>query len=177
MSRIGKRPIEIPEKTEVSFTDGVLKVKGPLGELQKEMKSNIAIKIENNEVHLSPTQEDDFSLALWGTYASHVANMIQGVNTLYQKQLILDGVGYKAEVAGDKVKMQLGFSHPVELDIPKGINLVIEKNVITVSGIDKEVVGYFAALIRSQKKPEPFKGKGFRYSDEVIRRKQGKKSV
>jgi large subunit ribosomal protein L6 len=117
------------------------------------------------------------SRALWGTYGSHIANMVAGVNKPFEKKLILEGIGYKSEVKGDKIVFALGFSHPVEVLIPSGIKVTAEKNNITVSGIDKEEVGKFTANIRALKKPEPYKGKGMRYADEVVKRKQGKKSV
>lgn len=177
MSRIGKKPVTIPSGTEVTVADGVVTVKGPLGELKKKLVSNVTINIEGSEVTVAPVDQTISSRALWGTYASHISNMVAGVNTKYQKQLILEGVGFRWEVQGNKIVMQLGFSHPVEMEIPEGIEVTIEKNTMTVSGIDKEKVGQFTAVIRAKKKPEPYKGKGIRYSDEVILRKEGKKTV
>ncbi len=177
MSRIAKKPIPIPAKTEVSTSGGIVTVKGPLGELKKTFRPEINLKIENNEVTLTPTRNSLDILALWGTYASHLRNMMAGVNTPYQKKLIVEGIGFKSEVKGKELNMALGFSHPVKVMIPDGLKVTAEKNVITVSGIDCENVGQFAAKVRSMKKPEPYKGKGIRYDDEVIRRKQGKKSV
>lgn len=177
MSRLGKKGITIPEKTEVSFSKNLLNVKGPLGELQKKFRNNISIKVEGNRIELEPINDSLLTKALWGTYASHIGNMIDGVNKPYEKKLIVEGVGFKSEVSGDSIKLALGFSHPVVIKIPEGIKASAEKNVITISGIDKEAVGQFAAFIRDKKKPEPYKGKGIRYSDEVIRRKQGKKTA
>lgn len=177
MSRIGKKPIEIPDGTEVKFIDGVLNVKGPNGELQREFKSDIKIEIKDKEVILSKAKENNFTQALWGTYASHISNMISGVNTPFEKKLIVEGIGFKSSVEGDKLVMSLGFSHLVEFEIPKDLKVTAEKNNITILGIDKEKVGQFAAKVRSKKKPEPYKGKGIRYHDEVIRRKQGKKAA
>jgi large subunit ribosomal protein L6 len=177
MSRIAKKPISIPAKTEVTYVDGVLTVKGPLGELKKTLKKEIDLKIANNEITLTPTRQSLDVLALWGTYASHIRNMLAGVNTLFEKKLIVEGIGFKSDVKGKEVHMSLGFSHPVQITIPDGLKVTAEKNVISVSGMDIEKVGQFVANIRSLKKPEPYKGKGIRYSDEVIRRKQGKKSV
>ena len=118
-----------------------------------------------------------FSRSLLGTYASHIKNMIVGVTTGYEKKLILEGVGFKSAVSGKSLDLALGFSHPVKVEIPEGLAVTADKNLITISGIDKEKVGQFSAYVRSLKKPEPYKGKGFRYDNEVIRRKQGKKSA
>jgi large subunit ribosomal protein L6 len=177
MSRVGKQVLAIPDKTEVTISDGVLSVKGPLGELRRAFLPTIAITVADRQVTLVPTEETLFAQALWGTYASHISNMLQGVNKPYEKKLILEGVGFKSEVAGGNLLLALGFSHPVKIEIPKGLTVTAEKNLITMSGIDKEVVGQFAAKIRALKKPEPYKGKGFRYEGEIIRRKQGKKSA
>lgn len=177
MSRIAKKPISIPEKTEVKYLDGVLTVKGPLGELKKTLRPEIDVKIENNEVSLIPIRHSLDVLALWGTYASHLRNMIAGVNKAFEKKLIVEGIGFKSEVKGKELHLALGFSHPVKIGIPDGLKVTAEKNIITISGIDIETVGQFVAKTRALKKPEPYKGKGIRYSDEVIRRKQGKKSV
>ena len=177
MSRIAKKPIPVPEKTEVTYDFGTLTVKGPLGTLTKEFKQDIAVKIENNEVTLTPTRNSLDVLALWGTYGSHLRNMLAGVNTPYVKKLVVEGIGFKSDVKGSELHMALGFSHPVIIPIPANLKVTAEKNVITISGIDCEAVGQFAAQVRAKKKPEPYKGKGIRYEDEVIRRKQGKKSV
>jgi len=177
MSRIAKKPIAIPEKTEVMYSGGTVTVKGPLGELKKEFRPEIEVKIGNGEVLLSPTRNSLDVLALWGTYGSHLRNMMAGVNTPYQKKLIVEGIGFKSDVKGKELVLALGFSHPVKVSIPDNLKVTAEKNVITVSGIDCEAVGQFAAKVRALKKPEPYKGKGIRYDDEVIRRKQGKKSV
>lgn len=177
MSRIGKQQIEIPEKTDVSIKDDVVIVKGPKGELSKKFKPNILIEIKDKKVILSPKNDEIDTLSLWGTYASHIMNMINGVNTPFQKKLIIEGIGYKVALSGDVVVLNIGFSHPVNIKIPVGLSVLVEKNVITVSGIDKEAVGQFTAVIRSKKEPEPYKGKGIRYFDEIIKRKEGKKSV
>ena len=176
MSRIGKKIIMIPEKTTVAFADGIVTVKGPLGELSKKFERSIEVDVLDGTVVLKQKKENS-NTALWGTYASHVTNMIAGVNKAYQKQLIIEGIGYKAEVKGAELVMGLGFSHLVNMTIPADIKVVSEKGTVTVSGIDKEKVGQFVARIRAYKKPEPYKGKGIRYSDEVIRRKQGKKAA
>jgi len=177
MSRIGKKVITLPEKTELKVHDGLVSIKGPLGELSRTLPPMIEVKVEGNEVSFQPKKITLESRALWGAYASHITNMISGVNKLFEKKLILEGIGFKSEVAGNKIKLALGFSHPVEVTIPESLKVTAEKNVITISGKDKEEVGQFAARLRSLKKPEPYKGKGMRYSTETIRRKQGKKSL
>ncbi len=177
MSRIGRQIIAIPEKVTVSITDGLLTVKGPKGELQKEFKPVVEFNINEKEVTLTPHRDDIETNSLWGTYASHVKNMIKGVVEPYVVKLILEGIGFKAEVSGTNLNLALGFSHPIKLEIPKGITMTSEKGAITITGIDKEQVTQFAASLRAMKKPEPYKGKGFRYEKEVIRRKQGKKTA
>lgn len=177
MSRIGKQPIIIPPKTTVSREGDVLTVKGPLGELTRSFMNDVTIVIADGAITLAPRDDDPFAQILWGTYASHIRNMIAGVNAPYKKTLIIEGVGYRAELSGKKLVLSIGFSHKVDVPIPEGITVVVEKGVMTITGIDKELVGQFAAKVRAHKKPEPYKGKGIRYHDEVIRRKQGKKSV
>lgn len=178
MSRIGKQTIIIPAGTEVKLNGINLSVKGPKGAISRDFPGDITININGNEITFSPNKTGDRSLnALWGTYASHVKNMIIGVNEGYTKKLILEGVGFKSEVAGKDLNLALGFSHPVKVSIPEGLTVTAEKNNITVTGINKELVGSFTASLRAMKKPEPYKGKGFHYSDEVVRRKQGKKAA
>jgi large subunit ribosomal protein L6 len=177
MSRIGKKIIPIPSQTEVRIADGVFHAKGPHGELSRKFKPEIEIIISEGEINLKPKRQSIEINALWGTYASHVTNMVQGVNKPYEKKLLIDGVGYKWDVQGDTVNLSLGFSHPIKMKIPQGIAAKTEKAVMTLTGIDKEAVGQFAAEIRSLKVPEPYKGKGISYEGEVIRRKQGKKSA
>ncbi len=177
MSRIGKQELVIPAGTEVKLVDGVVSVKGPKGELSRSLLNEVIVTIADGKVTFKPSNVTGFAYALWGTYASHVKNMIAGVNTPYVKKLILEGVGFKSEVKGNNLDLALGFSHPVSIPVPEGLTVTAEKNNITVTGIDKEKVGQFTAMVRALKKPEPYKGKGFRYHDEVIRRKQGKKSA
>ena len=178
MSRIAKQPIPIPAGTEVTLADGMLTVKGPKGTLTRLVKTDVVILVEGGFVTLMPKDDTSiFSRALWGTYASHVKNMLAGVNTPYAKKLILEGVGFKSEVKGKDLVLALGFSHGVTVPIPEGLTVTAEKNNIVMTGIDKEMVGQFAAKVRAMKKPEPYKGKGFRYEGEVIRRKQGKKAA
>jgi large subunit ribosomal protein L6 len=177
MSRIGKKIITIPAGTEVNFSAPTMTVKGPLGTITKVFKKDIEIKIENGEVTLVPKKTSIANRALWGTYSSHISNMVNGVTTPFVKKLILEGIGFKSEVKGANLVLALGFSHPVTVSIPEGIKVTAEKNVITITGIDKDLVGQFSANIRSLKKPEPYKGKGMRYEGEVIKRKQGKKTA
>ncbi|MEX2013803.1 MAG: 50S ribosomal protein L6 [Parcubacteria group bacterium] len=177
MSRIGKKVIILPANTELKVSDGSIMVKGPLGALSRSLHPVIDIRVNGSEVSVNPKKMTLESRALWGTYASHITNMVSGVNKAFEKKLILEGIGFKSEVAGDKINLALGFSHPVAVSIPAGLKVTAEKNVITISGSDKEEVGQFASKLRSLKKPEPYKGKGMRYADEVIKRKQGKKLV
>jgi large subunit ribosomal protein L6 len=177
MSRIGKQIIQIPAGTTVTFDNGTLTVKGPKGELKKEFKPIVDIVINGSEISFVNKQNTSFGRSLWGTYAAHVKNMIVGVNTPYVKKLILEGVGYKGDVQGTTLNLAIGFSHPVKVTIPAGLTVVSEKGSFIFTGIDKELVGGFTAKIRSLKKPEPYKGKGFRYDGEVITRKQGKKAA
>jgi len=177
MSRVGKQIIIIPDKTTVSLSGGALLVKGPKGELTRSFKPDVAITVGEKEITLKPERNNIFTRSLWGTYASHISNMIQGVNKPFEKKLIVEGIGYRAEMKGKSLVLQVGFSHPVEISVPEGLSVTAEKNVISVSGTDKESVGEFTAKVRAVKKPEPYKGKGIRYDGEVIRRKQGKKTA
>jgi large subunit ribosomal protein L6 len=177
MSRLSKRPLVLPSGVTAVIEDRMITVKGPSGQLVREFRPEISIAIEDNSFVVGIKKNDVFSRALVGTYASHLRNMIEGVTKGYEKKLILEGVGFKSAVSGSSLDLALGFSHPVKVEIPAGLTVTAEKNVVTIRGIDKEQVGAFAAEVRSLKKPEPYKGKGFRYEGEVIRRKQGKKSA
>ncbi len=177
MSRLGKLAIQIPSGTEVSVGTGEITVKGKGGTLTRSVHPAVSIKVENGEVFVTPAQKNRLGRALWGTYAAHVRNMVQGVNTPFMKKLHVEGIGYRVELAGKQLKLSVGFSHPVLVSIPEGIVVVVEKNVVSVSGADKEQVGEFAASVRAIKKPEPYKGKGIRYEGEVVRQKQGKKAA
>ncbi len=178
MSRIGKQTIIIPVGVTVLKNGQNIAVKGKEGEVSRAFKDDeVNINIENSGITLSLQKDNVSARSLWGTYASHLKNMIEGVTKPYQKKLILEGIGFKSEVSGTNMTLSLGFSHPVKIEIPAGIKATAEKNVITITGVDKEKVGEFAAKIRALKKPEPYKGKGFRYEKEVIKRKQGKKSA
>ena len=178
MSRVGKQTVIVPAGTEVKLSGVTFSAKGSKGTLTRDFPGNVKININGNEITFVPSKLGDKTInALWGTYASHVKNMIIGVNEGFTKKLILEGVGFKSEVVGNMLNLALGFSHPVKVNIPEGLTVIAEKNNITITGIDKELVGQFTASVRVMKKPEPYKGKGFRYSDEVIRRKQGKKAA
>jgi large subunit ribosomal protein L6 len=177
MSRLAKRPIAIPTKTEISVSGNTLTVKGPKGTLTRPTHRAVTIEVGAEGVQVSPKGESIESRATVGTYASHVRNMIEGVNTGFTKKLLIEGVGFKWDVAGKTLNLSLGFSHPVKMDIPEGLTVVADKASLTISGFDKETVGQFAANVRAMKKPEPYKGKGIRYDDETIRRKQGKKAA
>jgi large subunit ribosomal protein L6 len=175
MSRIGKKIIDLPEKTEVTVSGNKVAVKGPKGSLEREF-SDVDVTLDGRTVKLVPREELS-NTALWGTSASHIINMVKGVNEPFVKKLIIEGIGFKADVKGTDLVMALGFSHPIKMAIPASLKVTSDKGIITISGINKDEVGQFAANIRALKKPEPYKGKGIRYDDEIIRRKQGKKSV
>ncbi len=177
MSRIGKKPIAIPSGTEVKVSDGVVYVKGKGGELSRPVHPKTEVNVEGSEVLVTVKDNSQVSMAMWGTMASLIANMVVGVNEPYGKKLIVEGVGYKVNLQGKTIVLEVGFSHKVELQVPDGLTIEVEKNNISIKGIDKELVGQFAAEIRAVKKPEPYKGKGIRYDDEVIRRKEGKRIV
>lgn len=177
MSRIAKKPIALPPKTEASFSGGIMTVKGPLGTLTKLFKPGIDVAIDKDGVTLTLVSDTLQTRALWGTYASHIKNMIAGVHKAYEKKLIVEGIGYKADVKGKDLVLALGFSHTITVAIPADLKVTTEKNNVVVSGIDVEKVGQFAADVRAFKKPEPYLGKGVHYSDEVVKRKQGKKAA
>lgn len=177
MSRLAKRPIAIPTKTEVTVSGLEVAVKGPKGSLSRRTHRLIEVAVVPEGVAVTTKATSIEARAALGTTASHVRNMIAGVNTPFVKKLLIEGVGFKWEVQGKTLKLALGFSHPVTMDIPEGLTVAADKAALTVSGIDKEAVGQFAAEVRALKKPEPYKGKGIRYEGEVVRRKQGKKAA
>jgi large subunit ribosomal protein L6 len=177
MSRIGKQPIEIPSGTAVTIAGGKVNVKGPKGSLDFMYHPDVEVSASEKEIKVSVKRNSKEASALWGLTRMLVANMVEGVTKGFEKQLELQGVGFRMAVQGKKLNMALGFSHPVEEEIPEGIEAKVEKNILTISGIDKQKVGQFAAYIRSLKKVEPYKGKGFRYVGEIVRRKAGKKAV
>lgn len=176
MSHLAKKPIPV-EKATVSLAGGVLTVAGAKGTLTKRVHPSIAITVEEGGVRIAPKDRSRLALSLTGTFASHVKNMVKGVETPYAKKLILEGVGYRVELKGKELVLALGFSHPVSLTVPEDVTAAVEKNTIMLSSPNKESVGQFAADIRRVKPPEPYLGKGIRYEGEIVRRKQGKKAV
>lgn len=175
MSKIGKKLITIPAGVQVSLVNDKVTAKGPKGELSLSLHPKVSVHIDGQELQVSvKNQEQAQSKALWGTFRSLLQNMVQGVSAGFEKKLEIVGTGYKASVSSGKLILNLGFSHPLELSIPKGLEVKVEKNTVSVAGADKQLVGEFAALVRSQRKPEPYKGKGVKYADEVVRRKAGK---
>lgn len=177
MSIIGKKPIAIPEGVKVEQKDGKFLVSGSKGSLEMVLSHEVALEISEKEIVVKKTGKSKNAPAVWGTTARLVANMIKGVKEGFQKQLELNGVGYRMAVAGKKVNLALGFSHPVVVDITEGLEVKIEANVMTIAGIDKQKVGQFAANIKDLKPVEPYKGKGFKYVGEIVRRKEGKKAT
>src|SRR3990167_7752462 len=177
MSRIGKLPIKIPAGTDVSVVSSELIVKGKGGTLRRVIHPAVSVSIDGGTVTVSPAKNNRLARALWGTYAANVRNMISGVTQPFTKSLLVEGIGYRAELAGKQLKLSVGFSHPALVVVPEGITVSVDKNSIAVSGADKEQVGQFAAQVRAVRKPEPYKGKGIRYEGEVIRMKQGKKAA
>ena len=177
MSRLGKKEIVIPSGVEVSLKDGSIIVKGPKGELVRKMDNKLSVAIGAGSLKVEVKKTKENLSALWGAYASHVMNMIEGVTKGFSKKLQIEGIGYKGELKGTELVFGLGFSHPVIVKVPTDLTALVEKNIITISGIDKEKVGAFAAGIRDLKKPEPYKGKGIRYEGEYVAQKQGKKSA
>lgn len=177
MSRLGKQVTTVPSGVDVTVADGVLTVKGPKATLTRPVHSDVTIAVAEEGVSVTPNSETKLARSLWGTFAAHVKNMIHGVSEGFEKKLEIEGVGYRAEMKGTTLVLNVGFSHPVELAVPEGLTAVVEKNVITITGSDKDALGQFAANVRKVRPPEPYKGKGIRYQDEYIIRKQGKKAV
>lgn len=176
MSKIGKKSIPLPAGVTVSVGDTEITVKGPKGTLTRRYSRDFAVSTEGNSISVKPVGpiRKDTSKH-WGSLRSHLANMILGVSSGFERKLEFEGIGYRAEVSGKELMLSVGFTQPVRLTVPEGLNVSVAKNTITVSGIDKEKVGQFAAAIRKVRPPEPYKGTGIKYSDEVIRRKAGKK--
>jgi large subunit ribosomal protein L6 len=174
MSRIGKLPVVIPDKVKVEINGTNVKVKGPLGELEKTFPPVVEIVQEGNEIKVKINSRSKFARSMFGTARAVINNMVVGVSTGFTKQLQIEGVGYKADVSGKVLNLSLGYSHPINYNIPENVTIKVERNIITVSSFDKELVGSVAAKIRSFRKPEPYKGKGVKYVDEKIIRKAGK---
>lgn len=175
MSRIGKQPIPLPEGVNVTTADAVVTVKGPKGELRRALHPHVFLTQQENALLVTVKNTDNGDdRALWGLFRMLLANMVEGVTKGFQKVLEVHGVGYRIAVQGTTVVLNLGFSHPIEFLLPEGIAAKAEGNILTLSGIDKQLVGETAARIRSYRKPEPYKGKGIRYANEAVRRKAGK---
>lgn len=178
MSRIGKKPVEIPGEVEVKFHDRLLEMKGPKGLLELDIHKDVDLEVGEGTITVKRVKTSKEASAVWGLTRSLINNMVTGVTHGFKKQLELQGVGYRMAVQGKKMNLALGFSHPVTVDVPEGLEVKLEEgNVLTIYGIDKQRVGQLAAEIRALKKVEPYKGKGFRYVGEKVRRKSGKKSV
>ncbi|MDP2734918.1 MAG: 50S ribosomal protein L6 [bacterium] len=181
MSRVGKQPITIPKGVEFALQGQEVRVKGPKGELVRLVHPDVAVAFAEDKAVVSLDAKLSKKLQakakpLWGLWRTLIANMVQGVTQGFEKRLEIEGTGYRAALEGELLNLSLGFSHPVKLKVPKGLTVSVDKNVITVSGIDKGQVGEFAAAIRRQRPVEPYKGKGVRYQGEVVRRKEGKKA-
>lgn len=175
MSRVGKKPIKILSGVTAQINGQRISVKGPKGELSLDAHPHVNLNLEGDTLNLTVRDSENVGdKALWGLTARLITNMIIGVTTGFSKKLEINGVGYKAAINGSVLKLDVGFSHEVNFAIPKGLVMIVEKNVITITGIDKQLVGEIASQIRRIRKPEPYKGKGIKYSDEVIRRKAGK---
>lgn len=179
MSKIGKKPIALPSGVQLTLDGSQLTVKGPKGSLTREIPAGVSVVIEGTEVNVALTNDapSRADRAQWGLWRALVKNMIQGVSEGWDRVLEFQGVGYKAAVKGKDLELALGYSHPITVPAPEGITFTTDKTSIKVSGIDKELVGHVAAIIRSKRLPEPYKGSGIRYSDEIIKKKAGKKAA
>lgn len=176
MSRVGKYPVEIPAGVQVAIADGTLTAKGRLGELSLPLSEHIEAKVEGNQVSVAPRGNARQARMMWGTTRALVANMVQGVSAGFVRSMEITGTGFRAAMQGKNLVMNLGFSHDVVFAVPDGIKITCERpTAVKVEGVDKRLVGQVAAEIRSFRPPEPYKGKGVRYSNETIRRKEGKK--
>ena len=176
MSRIGKKPVAIPSGVTADIADGTLTVKGPKGTLTMGLTDEIKYEVGEGEISILPANDTKRARSFWGMQRTLVANLVSGVTEGYTKTLLITGVGYRASAQGKKLKLQLGFSHDVDLDVPEGLTVATpDQTTVNISGIDKQQVGQFAAEIRRWRKPEPYKGKGIKYAGEFIFRKEGKK--
>lgn len=176
MSRIGKKPVAIPGGVTATIDNGALSVKGPKGTLTLGLSDLIDYKVEDGEIKVKPANDSKQARAFWGMQRTLVSNLVEGVTEGFTKTLVIKGVGYRANAQGNKLKLQLGYSHDVDLDVPAGLEVKTpDQTTVEISGIDKQAVGQFAAEIRRWRKPEPYKGKGIAYRGEYIFRKEGKK--
>ena len=174
MSRIGKQPIGIPDKVEVKVDGSFVDVKGPKGQLSYTFRNEVKVEKADKVLNVTPVDESATARSLWGLSRTILGNMVTGVTTGFVKSLEFNGVGYKAAVSGSTLTLNLGYSHAIDFPLPKGIEAKVNKNVIEFTGCDKELVGFVAAKVRSFREPEPYKGKGLKYTDETIIRKAGK---
>ncbi len=175
MSRLGKAPVSLPDKVEVNIANGMVNAKGPKGNLSIPVSNGISVKVDGNKLFIEKDEKVEMPKPTHGLFRALINNMVIGVSKGFEKKLGLIGVGYRAAVQGQKLDLQLGFSHPTQIAIPKGVNVTVEKSVtIIIQGIDKHLVGQFAASVRAMKPPEPYKGKGIRYENEYVRKKAGK---
>jgi large subunit ribosomal protein L6 len=175
MSRIGKKPVQLPDKVQVTLNGNIVQVKGPKGNLERQVHPAVTIEKKDSVLEVKTDENDKKKVALQGLFRSLLANMVTGVSSGYEKQLLLAGIGYRAESRGNNLVLNVGYSNPVEYVLPDGVNATVENNTkITLSAIDKELLGQTAANIRDIRPPEPYKGKGIMYADERIMRKAGK---
>jgi large subunit ribosomal protein L6 len=174
MSRIGKRPVEIPPKVEIKLEGTKISVKGPNGQLERTLNDKIVVKVEDKHVDVERANESNESRSLHGLTRTLIENMVKGVTTGYTRVLEINGVGYRAELRGNYIRFDLGYSHPIFFELPEGVKAEVKQTEVTLKSANKEVLGQAAAKIRSLRKPEPYKGKGVKYKEEVIRRKAGK---
>jgi large subunit ribosomal protein L6 len=177
MSRIGKKPIIIPSGVDVAINGANVTVKGPKGQLSRNFGPEVLITKETSTLTVNPANESKAARAMWGTARMHLANMVQGATQDFVKQLQIEGIGYRAAVEGKNLVLNMGFSHPVTIEAEQGIVFKVEKNIVNVSGYDKELVAKVAAQIHRVRPPEPYKGKGIRYVGEKVRKKVGKKAA
>ena len=176
MSKIGKKPIPIPKGVDVKIDGDSVLVKGPKGEHKKTFNNSVSISIAEGNILVGLKNDQDRS-EIWGLTRALIANMLKGVTDGFEKSLEFDGIGYKANVKGSELELNLGYSHPISIKIPEGITVKVEKNVIKINGVDNELIGHFGAEVKSKRLPEPYKGHGIKYVGEVIRRKAGKKAA
>lgn len=174
MSRIGKKPIQIPEKSKISYKDRVITVEGPKGSLDRVIHDDVDLTIDENTINVVADLNKKNASAFMGMTRALVANMVTGVTEGFSRTLEINGIGYRAELKGKTLVLNLGYSHPIDFELPEGIDAKVEKTNITLSGIDKELLGHVAASIRRLRPPEPYKGKGIKYADEYIQKKAGK---
>jgi large subunit ribosomal protein L6 len=174
MSRVGKKPIALSDKIKVSYTDRILTVTGEKGTLSRTIHPAVDLNVDDNSLSVTISATDKKTRSLWGMTRALVANMVTGVSQGFERALEINGIGYRAELKGNAIELNLGYSHPINFPLPEGVSASIEKNVIKLSGIDKDLLGYTASTIRNFRPPEPYKGKGVKYAEEYVQRKAGK---